>query len=220
MSCKNIRDERESQTTDILSKLDQWFPIRLLQLVCKCVVVVWEKISRSTEGCVPPTGTAECTVNCQKTDDAPWQFYSLSCTERWKRLKSTIRPSDLSITHHEICGWPWIRMSEVDGINTESLLQLVFVLDPMKMEEANYQPLGDIPQIWNVMRTSTRVNLPFLSHSPECSAIKVNHHPFGRVECERICMFNSIQKWSEFWTQKCCPSICSIDVKPETLFNT
>lgn len=34
-------------------------------------------------------------------------------------------------THHEVCGGPGVGVSEVDGVHTEGLLQLVLVLDPV-----------------------------------------------------------------------------------------
>lgn len=34
-------------------------------------------------------------------------------------------------TYHEVCGRPRVGMSEVDGVHTEGLLQLVLVLHPV-----------------------------------------------------------------------------------------
>lgn len=37
-------------------------------------------------------------------------------------------------THHEVCGHTRVGMSEVDGVHTEGLLQLVLVLDPVSFQ--------------------------------------------------------------------------------------
>lgn len=60
----------------------------------------------------------------------------------------------------------------------------------------------------------------WLPHSPEPSAVKVHHHPLGRIEGEGIGILDAIQKAPELGAQEGSARIGSIDVQPHPLPGT
>lgn len=57
-------------------------------------------------------------------------------------------------------------------------------------------------------------------NSPEPSAVKVHHHPLGRVKGEGVGVLNALQEAPELRAQKGCSCISSIDVEPQSLPGT
>ena len=49
---------------------------------------------------------------------------------------------------------------------------------------------------------------------PHGTAIKVDHHPFGRIEGERLRILNTYHVLPEFWTDEGSPCISCIYVHP------
>lgn len=58
------------------------------------------------------------------------------------------------------------------------------------------------------------------SNSPKGCAVKMNHHPFGRVKNKGVRKFNAFQRPAELGTEVGGAGVCSIHVKPEGLLFT
>lgn len=100
-------------------------------------------------------------------------------------------------------------MSEVNRIDTESLLELIFILYPENNGKPNYQPESILSDIWLSC-----------ANSPECCAVKMDHHPLRRVKNKRVGEFNALQGPTELRTEVSRASIRSINMEPESFLLT
>lgn len=71
----------------------------------------------------------------------------------------------------------------------------------------------------NVYLYSSEIRLQ-CCYSPESCAVKMDHHPLGRVEDERVSEFNALQGPAELRTEVGWAGVRSIDVEPQSLFCT
>lgn len=60
----------------------------------------------------------------------------------------------------------------------------------------------------------------WLPHSPEASAVKMHHHPLGRIKGEGIGILDTLQKPPELRAQEGSACVGSIDVEPQSLTGT
>lgn len=105
-------------------------------------------------------------------------------------------------------------MSEVNGINSERLLELVFILHPEKTmlnhitnQQASFTLNLDL-LVFN-FRSNFSDTVYFYrgeirlqcSFSPESCAVKMDHHPLGRVKDKRVSKFNALQGPAELRTE-------------------
>ena len=61
------------------------------------------------------------------------------------------------------------------------------------------------------------VKPPILPHS---GAVEMDHHPFGRIESDRVGEFDTVEPVAEFRAQESRSSVGGIDVQPEIFWST
>lgn len=134
-------------------------------------------------------------------------------------------------SYHVVCGCLWVFMSEVKRIDSERLLELIFILYPEKTKYIN-DPQASVPLTFNLLffnvRPSFMDNISFYSGekrlscicSPESCAVKTDHQPLGRVEDKRVSIFNALQGPAELRTDVGWASVCCINMEPHSLFCT
>lgn len=96
-------------------------------------------------------------------------------------------------------------MSEVNRIDSERLLQLIFVLHPENTKHSNDQMSHLLISFGFILdvRATFIDNINFhrgVKGSPECCAVKVDHHPLGRVEDKRVSELDALQRPAELRT--------------------
>lgn len=118
-------------------------------------------------------------------------------------------PCSLLATHHEVGGRARVGMPEVDGVHAEGLLQLVLVLDPVGF------PWASVAEASPGEARLSRGLGARLPHSPEPGAVKMHHHPLGRVKGEGVSILDALQEPPELGAQEGSARVGSVDVKPQ-----
>lgn len=121
--------------------------------------------------------------------------------------------------YHKISGGLGIFMSEVNWVDHERVLELIFILDPEGTTSCNnkLQVSFILTVIFSPVQKCFKM---LLMCSPEGYAVKGDHHPLGGVEDQRISIFDTLQGRAQFWAQVRRPGIGSINVEPQLVFCT
>ena len=95
---------------------------------------------------------------------------------------------------------------EVERFHVKSAMKSAGILHPIKIQVNLISDLN----AFLFFSKPEKLNL----NLPHGGAVEMDHHPFGRVECNRVGKFDTVKPVTKFRTEESCSGVSGIDVKP------